>query len=132
MMPLGAAPWVALVADILLALVLVLGAAFALIGAIGLARFSDFMTRVHGPTKASTLGVGSVLVASLIHFSVNGTSISLHEILITAFVFVTAPVSAHMLVKALLLRRQAEVPPQPETAARHDTKPSPDRSQNLP
>jgi multicomponent K+:H+ antiporter subunit G len=89
-------------ADALIALVLVLGAGFALIGSWGLAKFGDFYKRVHGPTKATTLGVGGVLIASALHFSVFGSGWSVHEFLITLFLFMTAPVSAHLLVKAAM------------------------------
>lgn len=89
-------------ADALVAALLVAGAAFALIGSLGLVKLSDFFRRLHGPTKAATLGVGGVMVASMIYFSVRGETVSLHEILITLFVFFTAPVSAHMLAKAAL------------------------------
>jgi len=89
-------------ADALIALVLVLGACFALIGSWGLAKFGDFYKRVHGPTKATTLGVGGVLIASALHFSLFGPGWSVHEFLITLFLFMTAPVSAHLLVKAAM------------------------------
>lgn len=92
--------------DVLLAVLVVTGAGFALIGSLGLAKLSDFLKRVHGPTKASTLGVGCVLVASAAYFTARGLSsgegASLHELMITLFVFLTAPVSAHLLVKAAL------------------------------
>lgn len=92
--------------DVLLAVLVVVGAGFALIGSFGLARLSDFVKRVHGPTKASTLGVGCVLIASAAYFTARGLSsgegASLHELMITLFVFLTAPVSAHLLVKAAL------------------------------
>lgn len=89
-------------ADALIAVVLILGAGFALIGSWGLAKFGDFYKRVHGPTKATTLGVGGVLIASALHFTVSGPSASVHEFLITLFLFMTAPVSAHLLVKAAI------------------------------
>lgn len=89
-------------ADALIALLLVAGAGFALVGSLGLVKLSDFFRRLHGPTKAATLGVGGVMLASMVYFSVRGESPSLHEILITLFVFFTAPVSAHMLAKAAL------------------------------
>ncbi len=96
----------------LLSLLILLGALFTFIGSLGLARMRDFYTRLHGPTKATTLGVGSLLIASLIHFSTQGSGISLHEILVTLFLFITAPVSAHLLSKAALhLRVQALVRP---------------------
>lgn len=80
---------------------LVLGAFFALVGSIGLVRLPDFFSRLHGPSKSTTLGVGSVLVASAVHFSA-GDGVSLHEVLVTMFLFMTAPISAHLLCKAAL------------------------------
>ena len=89
-------------ADALVASLLVAAAGFAFVGSLGLARLSDFYSRLHGPTKAATLGVGGALLASMIHFGVRDGAVSLHEILITAFVFLTAPVSGHLLAKAAL------------------------------
>lgn len=88
-----------MIVEVMVSLFLLIGAAFALIGAIGLASLPDFFTRLHGPTKATTLGVGGMLVASMIHFTSQG-KVSLHEILIIAFLFITAPVSAHLMMKA--------------------------------
>jgi len=100
--------------DVVVALLIVLGAGFALIGALGLARLPDFFTRLHGPTKATTLGIGALLLASALHFSARGPGWSLHEGLVTLFLFITAPVSAHLLAKAALQQRvssRAPVPP---------------------
>lgn len=83
------------------ALVLV-GAGFTLVGSLGLVRLQDFYTRLHSPTKATTLGVGSLLIASSIFFSNQGTGLSLHEVLIAAFLFMTAPIGAHLMAKAAL------------------------------
>ncbi len=88
--------------DILLSLLILTGAAFTFIGSLGLARLRDFYTRLHGPTKATTLGVGCLLIASALYFSVRDEGISLHEVLVTLFLFITAPVSAHLLAKAAL------------------------------
>ena len=81
---------------------ILLGGAFALIGSIGLARLPDFFTRLHGPTKATTLGVGSIVVASLVHSSAVSGTLHLSDLAISLFLFITAPVSAHMLAKAAL------------------------------
>jgi multicomponent K+:H+ antiporter subunit G len=81
---------------------LLIGAGFALVGSIGLARLPDFFARLHGPTKATTLGVGSIVVASLIHSSVVSETWRLSELAISLFLFITAPVSAHMLAKVAL------------------------------
>ena len=88
--------------ELLLSLRILAGAIFTFIGALGLARLPDFYTRLHAPTKATTLGVGSLLIASAIYFSTQGPGVSLHEILVTLFLFITAPVSAHLLAKAAL------------------------------
>ena len=52
--------------EALVALFLLLGSLFALVGAIGLYRLPDFFMRLHGPTKSTTLGVGGMVIASLI------------------------------------------------------------------
>lgn len=94
-----------LVLELVITFFLVAGAIVALIGSIGLARLKDFYMRLHGPTKASTLGVGCILVASLLYFSYLKGGVSVQEALITLFLFVTAPVSAHMMAKAALHRK---------------------------
>ena len=96
-----------------MAALLVVGAMFALVGVVGLLRFPDFFMRLHAPTKASTLGVGGVLLASLLWQWGQGEP-SVRELLISLFLFVTAPVSAHLLAQAALHRRArstAALPP---------------------
>ncbi|EEF79676.1 Na(+) H(+) antiporter subunit G [Methylophaga thiooxydans] len=88
--------------DIILSILIIVGAFFTLVGSVGLFKLRDFYMRLHGPTKASTLGVGAILIASAIHFSVKTGDISLHEVLVTLFLFITAPVSAHLMAKAAL------------------------------
>lgn len=100
-------------AELLCALALVIGGAFTLVGAIGMVRFPDFFMRLHAPTKATTLGVGGVLIASMIA-SWGREDFGLHELLITLFLLVTAPVSANLMAQAGLherLESKAPVPP---------------------
>ncbi|MEY6432382.1 Na+/H+ antiporter subunit G [Thioalkalicoccus limnaeus] len=92
--------------EILISFFLLVGAGFALIGSIGLARLPDFFTRLHGPTKATTLGIGGMLTASLIYFSYYAEGLSLHELLVALFLFMTAPVSAHLIAKAAIHRKE--------------------------
>lgn len=79
---------------------LLIGSTFALVGSIGLHRFPDFFMRLHGPAKATTLGVGCVLIASMLYFSFRDEALHVHELLITLFLMLSAPVSAYMLAKA--------------------------------
>jgi multicomponent K+:H+ antiporter subunit G len=85
------------------------GGIFTLLGSIGLARLPDFYCRLHAPTKATTLGVGSVLAASALYFSLRGQTLSVHELMIIVFLFISAPVSAHMLAKTALHLEQSDV-----------------------
>lgn len=88
--------------ELLLSVLILIGAGFTLVGSLGLVRLGDFYSRLHAPTKATTLGVGSLLIASAIFFSHHDEGLSLHEILVTLFLFITAPVSAHLMAKAAL------------------------------
>ena len=96
-----------------IAAMLVVGGVFSLVGVVGMLRFPDFYMRLHAPTKATTLGVGGVLLASMAWNLARGNFLP-HELLITLFLFVTAPVSANLLAKAALHLRvpsKAPVPP---------------------
>lgn len=88
-------------AEWLAAAMLLVAAFFSVVGAIGLVRLPDFFMRLHAPTKASTLGVGGVLLASMLVAAVEGR-IAFPELLITLFVFITAPVSANLMSQAAL------------------------------
>lgn len=110
---------------------LLLGGSFVLIGSIGLTRMPDFFMRLHGPTKATTLGMGGILIGSMFFFYTKGQT-SIHELLITIFLLITAPISAHMLIKTALHykikaldRTTGKDCIQPAQHKQHDRKPLP-------
>ena len=111
----------------LLSLLILAGAMFTFIGSLGLARLRDFYTRLHGPTKATTLGVGCLLIASAVYFSVHDEGISLHEVLVSLFLFITAPVSAHLLAKAALPLKLKSLAPTPAPDSDNPSNPAPER-----
>ena len=88
--------------ELLLSVLILLGAGLVLIGSIGLIKLPDFYMRLHAPTKATTLGMGSLLIASLIFTSHETGSLHVQQLLITLFLFITAPIAAHMLAKTAL------------------------------
>ena len=94
------------------ALSLLIAASFILVGVIGLLKFNDPMTRLHAPTKVGTIGIGMLLVASMIHSFLLGET-SLHEVLILAFLFATAPITAHFIAKVAIHNATCETPPPP-------------------
>ncbi|MET0289396.1 MAG: Na+/H+ antiporter subunit G [Pseudoxanthomonas sp.] len=100
--------------QIALALLLIAGTLFILLGALGMVKLSEFFRRVHAPTKASTLGVGCVLLGSVGYHLFLGQDPQPRELLITAFLFITAPISAHMMSKAALSLMEEARPEPPE------------------
>jgi multicomponent K+:H+ antiporter subunit G len=95
--------------EVLVSLLIVAGGFFAFVGSIGLIKLPELMMRLHAPTKATTLGVGSVLIASMLYFAALGGNISIHELVITLFLFLTAPITANFVAKAYLHRRGHEL-----------------------
>lgn len=90
-----------LVMEILVSIFLLIGAFFTLVGGIGMVHLPDLFMRLHAPTKSSTLGLGSFLIAAIIFAAFNGR-FGFAEILITLFAFITAPVSANLMAQAAL------------------------------
>jgi multicomponent K+:H+ antiporter subunit G len=98
-----------------IALLLLLGAGLTLTGSLGLLRLGSFYDRIHAPTLGTTLGIGCVLLASMLFFSVLQTRLMLHELLIAVLMVVTTPVTLMLLARAALYRDRQEgcdeVPP---------------------
>ena len=90
-----------LLMEILVSFFLIIGAFFMLVGGIGMVRLPDLFMRLHAPTKSSTLGLGSFLIAAMIHAAVNGR-FGFAELLLTLLAFITAPVSANLIAQAAL------------------------------
>lgn len=109
------------------ALSLLIGSGFVLVGVIGLLKFNEPMTRLHAPTKVGTVGIGMLLLASILNSVANGEP-SIHELLIMAFLFVTAPVSAHFIAKVCIHRQDCQVPPTPPRDDTWSTLASPDEA----
>lgn len=104
---------------------LVISGTFGIVGSFGLIKLNDSMSRLHAPTKATTLGVGGVLIASIIHSVTVEGHLSLHELLITLFLFLTAPITANFIAKVHIhLHETPETLPKPDEDrkwATHDT-----------
>ena len=91
-------------AALLCAALILLSAALTFIGSLGLLRLKTFYQRVHAPTLGATLGVASMLTASMIMFTVLEQRAVIHEILIAMFVTITTPVTLLLMVRGALLR----------------------------
>ena len=85
-------------AEILSGALLVIGACFMLLAAVGLVRMPDIFTRMHATTKSTTLGVGCLMLGVALHFG--DLAIAARALAVVAFVFVTAPVAGHMVARA--------------------------------
>ena len=91
-----------------IALLLLLGAGLTLTGSLGLLRLGSFYDRIHAPTLGTTMGIGCVLLASMLFFSVLQTRLVLHELLIAVLMVVTTPVTLMLLARAALYRDRQE------------------------
>jgi multicomponent K+:H+ antiporter subunit G len=111
-------------AALLVALLVLIGAGLALIGAIGTLKLDSFFERVHAPTLGTSWGTGAIVLASIVCFSVLGSRLVVHEILIGIFITVTTPVTLMLLARAVLYRERAEggdnVPPRSIVFRRQD------------
>lgn len=105
--------WLALI----FAFFLVSGSLVALIGTIGLLRLPNFYQRIHGPSITTTFGLGGVLIASMLFFTVTQQRLVVHELLITLFILLSAPVVAMLLLRAALYRDLNEGKPDLEKEA---------------
>ncbi len=90
--------------EILCSLLLLLGAAFVLLAGVGVLRMPDIYMRLQAATKASTLGVGCLLLGVGIYDA--DMAVTTRCLLIAGFVFLTAPVSAHVMARAAIGRAQ--------------------------
>ena len=110
-------------AALLVALLVLAGAAFALIGSLGLLRLGSFYDRIHAPTLGTTFGVMLIAFGSMLCFSVLQSRPLIHEFLILLFTTVTTPVTLMLLARAALYRDRTSgdpaVPPQDGPAADH-------------
>lgn len=68
------------------------------VASLGLVRLPDVYTRMHAATKATTFGMGGTLIATSLAFQ--DTEITTQSMLALAFLFLTAPVSAHLIARA--------------------------------
>jgi len=97
--------WVALVA----ALLLIVSGLLALMGAIGLLRFSHFYPRVHAPTLGNTMGIGCVLFCIVLLSFWRAQAPMVHVLLISVLLILVSPVTAILLMKAALRRDARKV-----------------------
>jgi multicomponent K+:H+ antiporter subunit G len=99
-------------AALIVALLLFLGASIILIGALGLLRLRNFYQRMHGPAIIVTVGAGCILLASMVYFTVAQSRLVVHEVIIAAFILMTAPVVSMLIMRAAVYRdlraRQAD------------------------
>ncbi len=85
------------------ALLVLLGASFMLLAAIGVARLPDVWMRMHASTKSATFGVGCMALAVVVSH-LHELGVETRAIIIIGFVFQTAPVAAHMIGRAAYLK----------------------------
>ena len=84
---------------------LILGAFMMFLTGLGIYRMPDIFTRMHAATKASSLGVALLLLAAILIF--RDPMVLTKSLVTILFIFLTAPVAAHLLGRAAYARRTA-------------------------
>lgn len=100
--------------EIIVAALVLAGAALALLGSIGLLRLPTFFERVHAPSIIATMGSWLITLGTVLYFSVADRSLALHALLIAVFVAITVPIMSIFLMRAALFRARLagqDVPP---------------------
>lgn len=117
---------------VLIAAVLLCGAGFTLVGAIGTVRLRTFYQRVHAPTLGASFGTFLILLSSILYFSFSRGHLVVHELLIAIFLTLTTPISLMLIVRAALSRDRLEgsdeVPQLLPARAPDPADPAPDRA----
>lgn len=88
------------ISELMFALLILIGSIISVISALGIIRFPDVYTRSHAATKSSTLGVLLSLTGAFLYIWLTDHFISVRLILGILFVFITAPVSGHLIIRA--------------------------------
>ena len=99
--------------ELLISIFLIMSGVFGFVGSYGLVKLKNSLQRLHAPTKATTLGVGGVILASLVYFYAETGHVSVHELLVSLFLFLTAPITANFIAKAYLAQnvKSEDLPP---------------------
>ncbi|ALX48155.1 monovalent cation/H(+) antiporter subunit G [Lentibacillus amyloliquefaciens] len=92
--------WIEVIFNIIVAIFLLAGSFFLISSSIGTIRFPDVYTRLHATTKASTLGIASLLIGAFLFLYIQHDIISGKLLLAIVFTLITSPVAAHMISRA--------------------------------
>ncbi|MDQ0269875.1 monovalent cation/H(+) antiporter subunit G [Cytobacillus purgationiresistens] len=91
---------ISVTSEIIAGVLILIGTLFSFLSAIGLIRLPDVYTRSHAASKSSTIGVLFTLIGTLIFFLIHEGVFSIRLLLVIFFVFLTAPVSAHLICRS--------------------------------
>lgn len=83
--------------EVIVSLLILVGLLFILAGAAGVYRMPDFYCRAHASGMASTLGVGCLMLAAVVHFTALTGQFAFKLFLMALFIFFTGPIATHML-----------------------------------
>lgn len=83
--------------EVIVSLLILVGLVFILAAAIGVVRMPDFYCRAHASGMSSTLGVGFLMLAAVVHFTALTGDFAFKLFLMALFIFFTSPIASHMM-----------------------------------
>lgn len=90
--------------DLIISFLILAGAFFIFVAALGIVRFPDLFSRLHAATKAPSFGI--LLLVSGVCIFFNEPVVYLKGVFIILFIYLTAPLAAHAIAKSF--RRQED------------------------
>lgn len=84
--------------EIFVSILLLAGASFMVLAAIGIVRLPDLPTRMHASTKAGALGAMLIMGGVALHFA--DSAVAARAVAFIVFILLTAPIAAHVIGRA--------------------------------
>lgn len=86
--------------EIIISVMILLGASLSILAAIGVIRLPDVYTRTHAAGISNTFGVSLLLFATVGYFFHTGQGFNARVLLAVLFIYLTTPIASHLINRA--------------------------------
>jgi len=84
--------------ELIVSILLLTGASFMILAAVGILRLPDLPTRMHASTKAGAMGAMMIMASVAVYFA--DIVVFARALAIVIFILITAPIAAHVIGRA--------------------------------
>ncbi|WP_036077893.1 monovalent cation/H(+) antiporter subunit G [Listeria cornellensis] len=86
--------------EIIISIMILIGASLSILAAIGVIRLPDVYTRTHAAGISNTFGVSLLLFATVGYFFHSGEGFNARVLLAILFIYLTTPIASHLINRA--------------------------------